>query len=649
MANKTFPKQFKNSDPYLQRIYQFDSRERDTYINRSPNRLLKSAGNDVILRGFYPRTVEFDGTELKVEICKGVLIQDTTLIETNEDRVASIDTTSYDLDNGFFIIHTDYEFDKLIENNNRFEFVIQYISKDGSYIHPYGWNFERNRIYIAILEFDGEDFVFSDYYDMMVDGKRYYIRGINNFNLINLTYDALRHYDSFILDTIQIISSLPPILSGEVYYEDSNWTVADHANLIMFANDEFYDPRYVIVKPIILDHVINNLKYNIYLGDKNRNLILQEIDSGLDTQENQQNPNIGDIAQHPTYLFNEYQMISRYHNLFLVDPLDKRNLCDPFLFPPQPYIEPEPAYDGFGEYGYVCNGFHIMQYSTLTRFTFPLNAGISEKVGEMSGSRYSCAGCNSSTHGYMCNGKNLYDPVNGFTKSLSNVERFEFPLDSGTSIHLMNLNIERSNSCSFNNSKYGYVAGGSGFSSIERFTFPGQSGGFIAETKLSKGISYPSANNSSLYGYVCGGLIGFDAQTSIDRYTFPLHVGTSLHMFSLHEERYASSANNSTQYGYVHQTYQDTNHTIERFNFSLNANSQNIGNLNYRKRYTSANNSSTHGFICGGQNMNNSSTDLIERFEFSLDDGSVFEVGYLNGSRWKTCAIDTVDFATVFI
>jgi hypothetical protein len=164
-----------------------------------------------------------------------------------------------------------------------------------------------------------------------------------------------------------------------------------------------------------------------------------------------------------------------------------------------------------------------------------------------------------------------------------------------------------------------------------------------------------SANNSSTHGYVCGGFKGgyqiLDVYSTIDRFQFPFDSGTANQVGNLSESRQWLSANNSSTHGYVcggYNHYNGTLSTIDRFQFPFDSGtSRQVGNLSRNSSGASANNSSVYGYVCGGGSDNFSST--VDRFQFSFDNGITSYVGNLSGSRDTLSATDGVDFVTMFV
>ena len=242
-----------------------------------------------------------------------------------------------------------------------------------------------------------------------------------------------------------------------------------------------------------------------------------------------------------------------------------------------------------------------------------------------------------SDYGYVCGG--WYGNI-----AFSIIDRFQFPFDSGTASYVGNSSGSGVGNAN-NSSTHGYVCGGwmggSDFlSTIDRFQFPFDSGtaNHVGNLSGSKGVL--SANNSSTHGYVCGGRNGNSSSYyyynlfTIDRFQFPFDSGTANYVGNLSGSRCFLSANNSSTHGYVCGGW-DGNiafSTIDRFQFPFNSGTANyVGNLSGSKGALSANNSSIYGYVCGGWNYSWFST--VDRFQFPFDSGIASKIGNLSKNK----------------
>ena len=263
------------------------------------------------------------------------------------------------------------------------------------------------------------------------------------------------------------------------------------------------------------------------------------------------------------------------------------------------------------DYGYVCGGSDGTTGSTnVDRFSFPFDSGTSTKVGNITGKRHNFYANNSSDYSFTYSG---YDG-NGYT---SIIDRFSFPFDSGTATHVGNLS----------GSNLGIVA-----------------------------------TNSSNYGYACSGIIATNTgRTTIDRITFPFDSGTAVHVGNMSGSQYYNCACNSSNYSYMNAGFDYINEsnytnfsTIERFEFPFDSGTaSHVGNLNTTRQASKATscNSSNYGFVCGGQYYDASkvwvSCSFIDRFSFPFDSGTASHVGNLNTSSSWSCANNSTNYGYV--
>jgi hypothetical protein len=314
-------------------------------------------------------------------------------------------------------------------------------------------------------------------------------------------------------------------------------------------------------------------------------------------------------------------------------------------------------YSSGSNYGYVCGGYSSGYLSTIDRFQFPFDSGTANQVGNLSGSRYASSANNSSTHGYVCGGLSNSNHI-----WLSTIDRFQFPFDSGTSSYIGNLSGNKGCSSANNCSTYGYVYGGYSFdngswqfSTIDRFQFPFDNGTASQAGNLNRDKYASSANNSSTHGYVCGGS-SFDSDTmfsTIDRFQFPFDSGTANQVGNLSESRGHLSANNSSTHGYVCGGESDSGDsflsTIDCFQFPFDSGiASHVDDLSESRERLSANNSSIYGYVCGGT-RGISVFSTIDRFQFPFNSGTTSQVGNLSESRDWPSAADGVDFVTMFM
>ena len=202
----------------------------------------------------------------------------------------------------------------------------------------------------------------------------------------------------------------------------------------------------------------------------------------------------------------------------------------------------EISFDQHG-YGYVCGGYSNNYISTIERFEFPIDGITSIHVGNLSDSKDSPATFNSSNYGYIVGG-------NKDNSSKTFIDRITFPFNSGTASHVGNLSEGRRFAASFNSSNYGYTCGSyqPGLSLINRLTFPFDSGtssnmGYCSQTRVAA-----CGFNCSQYGYTAGGSDGGGHLSTIDRITFPFDSGTVNHVGNLSGSNVIANALDNTDF-----------------------------------------------------------------------------------------------------
>ena len=298
-------------------------------------------------------------------------------------------------------------------------------------------------------------------------------------------------------------------------------------------------------------------------------------------------------------------------------------------------FSPKYIYGGFGyEYGYICGG---QNSSIIDRFSFAFDQGNTVQVGQLSDVRNETSANNSSTHGYICGGRNII--VN--TRIL---DRIFFPLDSGNALDFSAITVQKYATSSFNSQCYGYICGGhttTFVNTVERFNFSLTSAECVIHSILTDPRYFCASCNSSASGYTCGGIASL-LYSTIDKCNFSFDANPHTAVGQLQEQKSYIGSNNSSQYGYI--CGGQTNN-IQRINFSLDSGiSNNIGTLENHREYVSCNNSTQYGYICGGTN-----TNIINRLLFPFDTGIAVSHSQLTTSaRTKSSAVDGVDFVKFF-
>ena len=191
-------------------------------------------------------------------------------------------------------------------------------------------------------------------------------------------------------------------------------------------------------------------------------------------------------------------------------------------------------------YGYVIGGKVGANSSNSIKkqwFQFE-NDTYSTDVGDLSGTKHSCASVNTSIYGYVMGGYEGASPV-------STIDKFSFSYENGTATNVANLasttnlastipsrvlnmvngsgtKVGTYSAGSFNSSQYGYISGGFALSSISRLDFSSDGSGSELRGNLKGDIkSGVCGCNSSNHGYSMGGAYyGINTTSFIERINF---------------------------------------------------------------------------------------------------------------------------------
>ncbi len=208
MADQATPIQERYIDPYMQRIFDYDTTDSRVFISRVTNLLLKSVGNNIVLFGLEPINLrptisDPPSSIISVDITSGLAIQDYVLcdnlsgvgIEPNITLtmdVAGLDDTT--VGGAYLGIWINYQFLESMESNP-FILKMYHVNSDGSGVNPAGFDPLKNCTLVAILGFTKIGGVVTDVWSLpavvdyqhwptlLVGSTTYYLRGWENSNL----------------------------------------------------------------------------------------------------------------------------------------------------------------------------------------------------------------------------------------------------------------------------------------------------------------------------------------------------------------------------------------------------------------------------------------------------------------------------------
>lgn len=267
------PYQFQYNTPNQQKLLKHNITDSKVYLSRASNNLLKAIGNDVVLSGFIIdyENIQYNNYILSIPISSGLVIQDSTLIHIQDDFTLSINTQPLDPNNGYLIIHTQYQYLNSNEENH-LKIKISYISHNGQSIVPssHVWDPNRNRILLYRFQFEklpilklitpSIDGVFN------IFGTDYHPFGFPNFtNFSNQLYyhasDSPRYgYATRTLAGHVRIGSNLSINEGTVNIANASIHQAGAVRLSSLEETIAMDSRETAISPYNLRELILNLK-----------------------------------------------------------------------------------------------------------------------------------------------------------------------------------------------------------------------------------------------------------------------------------------------------------------------------------------------------------------------------------------------------
>ena len=232
-------------------------------------------------------------------------------------------------------------------------------------------------------------------------------------------------------------------------------------------------------------------------------------------------------------------------------------------------------------YGYAAGGYAPTgNTNIIDRFPYASAANAAD-VGDLSHSGYGKAGCSSTTHGYAIGGSPAVEVIDKFPFAASANASDIGDFASSSRYYLM----------SASSSTTAYAVGGNGHYTTEKvpFTSDGNMTDIVGLTLPTPSIYSASANSSETHGYTAGGYLGGPTQIN-SIYKFPF---ASEDAFSDVGDLTRTTANqagsNSTTHGYVHggQNPSVVN-IIEKYSYSVDGNSTDVGDLSTPTSWYSA-------------------------------------------------------------
>ena len=264
-----------HNTPYSQILLHENTEDSRVYISRHVNQLLKMIGNDLVLKGLQlVQDPVIDDFTVSFSLTPGLLIQDTTLIEINEQVNLSINTSPFDPDEGYLIIYTDFHhLDSSAENYLTFK--VAYVKADGTELtgtNP--WNSTRNRIILNRFSFVksySSSSLTEETSDFTILGSSYNLRGNTNFTnyAFRLIFDHASETDLYGVATTEKYGhvKMPSSVDSNINNDNGTLSIPEASTItkgvIKLATEEdaiLMESTTKVLTPDSIKHIILNLK-----------------------------------------------------------------------------------------------------------------------------------------------------------------------------------------------------------------------------------------------------------------------------------------------------------------------------------------------------------------------------------------------------
>lgn len=299
--------------------------------------------------------------------------------------------------------------------------------------------------------------------------------------------------------------------------------------------------------------------------------------------------------------------------------------------------------------GYTAGGLDVpgATVNTIDKYSLAASANATD-VGDLVTPRRSVGGSPSKTHGFLWG---------GWSGGGGQIDKWPFASDTNATLYATMVTAQQGRKGT-SSQTHGYITGGwlaplggdAVGRDMERFAFysdlPSQ---FVGQLQVgsNSGMGHTSFINAT--GYHSGGnLLNYptipNPVTAIQRYPFSSEV-TSKNVGTLSQGRNSGGGTSSTEHGY--SAGGDTEpanpsggwtlipvNTIDRFPFSTEANASDVGDLSVARTAEGSASGTAHGYASGGRAPPaNTTTNVIDRFPFAAS-ANASDVGDLTQARW---------------
>ena len=272
--------------------------------------------------------------------------------------------------------------------------------------------------------------------------------------------------------------------------------------------------------------------------------------------------------------------------------------------------------------------------STIDKFPFT-NELTAVDHGNLTVARRLLSGHSSDTHGFTAGG---YEAAQSPT-NVNTINKYAFSTNVTASDH-GDLSTARRELAGQSSTTDGFTSGGAeppgNATTIDKFAFATNTTATDVGD-LSQARARTAGNSSESDGYTSGGFA--DINTN-DKFPFAISAGTATDVGDLSVGRSDSCGQSSKTSGYVSGGLTAVPATVDRnvidkFPFSTDTNSSDVGDLANAQRASAGQSSREHGYVSGGGKTTPTQSVMIQKFPFATDTNAS-DVGSLTTSRGES-------------
>jgi hypothetical protein len=271
-----------------------------------------------------------------------------------------------------------------------------------------------------------------------------------------------------------------------------------------------------------------------------------------------------------------------------------------------------PPYQG-SNYGYVEGGSYT---NIIERYSFTADGNATDTADLDATNRYT-SGISSSSHGYTVAGQGGGDKIR--KRSFATESNSAQVASLTTAANYQPQMATEGNT--------GFVAG-TNTTMIQKFPFASDDNSTDTGGDMYGAVSNASWSTSTTHGYIAGGNTPFGWGGPIVKYPFAISSGTTSDVGNtIGNTRPASAGTQSDTHGYIHGQYlqpgNQASNRIEKYSFTSDGNSTDVGDQTSGANNRTGSSSTTHGYAANG---NPTGGEIIEKYSFASD-GNSTDVG----------------------